>query len=85
MWSWNTSQSTASTEKVEEEVEEEVSTPSKQIPATLSSSGGLANVELVLPLKSTPTVTAGIPEAYLPICGPLDPFPILLPVPILLP
>ena len=65
-----TSQSTASTEKVEKEVEEEVSTPSKQIPATLSSDGGLANAELVLPLKYTPTVAAGLPEAYLQIHGP---------------
>ena len=63
----DTSQSTASTDKVEKEVKEEASTPSKQIPATLSSSGGLANAELVFPLKSTPTVTAGLPEAYLPI------------------
>ena len=66
----DTSQSTASTEKAEKEVEEEASTPSKQIPATLSSSGGLATAELVFPLKSTPVVTAGLPEAYLPICGP---------------
>ena len=63
-----TSQSTPSTEKDEKEVE--VSTPSKQIPATPSSSGGLATAELVFPLKSTPAVTAGLPEAYLPICGP---------------
>ena len=66
----DTSQSTASTEKVEKEVGEEASTPSKQIPAPLSSDGGLANVQLVFPLKSTPTVTAGLPEAYLPIHGP---------------
>ena len=66
----DTSQSTASAEKVEEEVEEEASTPSKQIPATLSHDGGLANTELVFPLKSTPTVTAGLLETYLPICGP---------------
>ena len=66
----DTTQSTASTEKVEKEIEEEASTPSKQIPATLSSDGGLANLELVFPLKSTPTVAAGLPEAYLPIHGP---------------
>ena len=66
----DSSQSTASTEKVDEEVKEEASTPSKQIPATLSSDGGLANTELVFPLKSTPTITVGLPEAYLPICGP---------------
>ena len=66
----DTSQSTASIEKVEEEVKEEASTPSKQIPVTLSSNGGLANAELVFALKSTPTVTAGLPEAYLPTCGP---------------
>ena len=66
----DTSQSMASTEKVEEEVKEEASTPFKQIPATLSSNGGLASTELVFPLKSTPTVTAGLPEAYLLIHGP---------------
>ena len=65
----DTSQSTASTEKAEKEVEEEASTPSKQIPANLSSSGRLATAELVFPLKSTPAVTAGLPEAYLSICG----------------
>ena len=65
----DTSQSTASTEKAEKEVKEEASTPSKQISATLSSSGGLATAELVFPLKST-AVTAGLPEAYLSICGP---------------
>ena len=66
----DTSQSTASTEKAEKEVVEETSTPSKQIPATLSSSGGLATAELVFPLKSTPAATAGLCKAYLPICGP---------------
>ena len=66
----DTSQSTVSTEKVEEEIEEEASNPSEQIPGTLSSSSGLANAELVFPLKSTSIVTAGLPEVYLPICGP---------------
>ena len=66
----DTSQSPASTEKVEEEVKEEASTPSKQIPATLSSNGGLGSAELVFPLKSAPTVTVGLPKAYLPIHGP---------------
>ena len=66
----DTSQFTASTEKAEREVEEEASTPSKQIPVTLSSSGGLATTELFFPLRSTSAVTAGLPEAYLPLHGP---------------
>ena len=66
----DTSQSTASTEKAEKEVKEVASTPSNQIPATLSSSGGLATTELVFPIKSITAVTAGLPETYLPICGP---------------
>ena len=46
----DTSQSTASTEKIEEEVKVKACTPSKQIPATLSSDGGLANT-VSFPLK----------------------------------
>ena len=66
----DTSQSTASREGAEKMVEEEASTPSKQISATLSSSGGLATAELVFPLKSTPALTASLSEAYIPIRGP---------------
>ena len=68
----DTSRSTVSTEKAEKEttVEEEASNLPKEIPATLSDSGGLATTELVFPLKSIPMVTTGLPEPFLPICGP---------------
>ena len=37
---------------------------------TTPVSGSLASAELVFPVKSVPTVTAGIPEPFLPVCGP---------------
>ena len=51
-------------------VEEEASNLPMKIPATLSDSGGLATAELVFPLKSIPTVITGLPEPFLPVCGP---------------
>ena len=37
---------------------------------TLSEAGYLATGELVFPLKSIPTVVAGLPKTYLPLHGP---------------
>ena len=64
--------STVSTEKAKKEamVEEEAPNLPKKFPATLSDSGGLATAELVFPLKSIPTVIAGLHEPFLLICGP---------------
>ena len=42
----------------------------EKTPPTLPDSGGLATAELVFPLKSIPTVIAGIPEPFLPVHGP---------------
>ena len=42
--------------------------PEKTFPS-VPVSGGLAAAELVFPLKSIPTVIAGIPEPFLPVCG----------------
>ena len=59
----DTSQFTISTEGATSSLPEKT-------PATLPDSGGLATAELVFPLKSIPTVIAGIPEPFLPVCGP---------------
>ena len=68
----DTSRSTVSTEKAKKEatVEEEASNLHEKIQATLSDSGGLATVEIVFPLKSIPTVIAGLHKPFLPIHGP---------------
>ena len=68
----DTSRSTVSTEKTEKEarVEEEASNIPEKILATLSDSGGLATAEFIFPLKSIPTVITGLPESFLPLCGP---------------
>ena len=42
--------------------------PEKTFPS-VPVSGGLATAELVFPLKLVPTVMAGIPEPFLPVCG----------------
>ena len=42
--------------------------PEKTLPL-VPVSGGLASAELVFPFKSVPTVMAGIPEPFLPVCG----------------
>ena len=65
------SQSTISLEEPEtgtttEEVASNI--PEKTSP-THPTSHSLATAELVFPLKSVPTVTAGIPESFLPVCG----------------
>ena len=68
----DTSQSTISTEETETgaTIEEATSNIPEKTPSTLHDSGGLATADLVFPLKSIPTVTAGIPEPFLPVCGP---------------
>ena len=43
---------------------------SRKISATLPDIGGLATAELVFPLKPIPTVITGLPEPFLPHCGP---------------
>ena len=67
----DTSVSTTSTEKSEKKIttEEKTSHVPEKIPATPDVSG-LATAELVFPLKPIPTVLTGLPEAYLPLCGP---------------
>ena len=70
--SLDTSQSTISTEETEigATIEEATSDIPEKNPLTLPGSGGLATAELVFPLKSIPTVVAGIPEPFLPVYGP---------------
>ena len=67
----DTSQSTISLEEPEtvtttEDVASNI--PEKTSP-TIPTSGSLATGELMFPLKSVPTVIAGIPKSYLPVCG----------------
>ena len=67
----DTSQSTISPEEAEANISVEDVTsniPEKTFPS-VPVSGGLAAAELVFPLKSVPTVIAGIPEPFLPVCG----------------
>ena len=51
-------------------IEETTSSLPEKTPTTLPDSGGLATAELVFPLKSIPTVIAGLPEPFLPVCDP---------------
>ena len=64
-----TSQSTISTEETEigATIEDVTSNIPEKTPPTIPASGGLATAELVFPLKSVPTITAGIPEPFLPV------------------
>ena len=64
--------STISTEKAEKKttIEEKTSDIPEKPTATLSNVGSLATAELVFPLKSIPTVIAGLPEPFLLLCGP---------------
>ena len=67
----DTSQSTISLEEAETDtmVEDVTSNiPEKTLPPVPVSSG-LASAELVFPLKSVPTVIAGIPKLFLPVHG----------------
>ena len=67
----DTSQSTISLEEAKADISVEDVTsniPEKAFPS-VPVSGGLAAAELVFPLKSVPTVIAGIPEPFLPVCG----------------
>ena len=62
----NTSQPTISLEEAETDITVEDVTSNileKTLP-TLPVSGGLASAELVFPLKSIPTVIAGIPKSF---------------------
>ena len=67
----DTSQSTISLEETETgaTIEDVGSNIPEKTPSTLPASDGLAAAELVFPLKSVPTVIAGIPEPFLPVCG----------------
>ena len=67
----DTSKSTISTEKSEKEatIEEKPSNVPEKLSATPSDIGGLATAELVFPLKSIPSIIAGLLESYLPLCG----------------
>ena len=68
----DTSQSTISTEETKTGATIEEATPNipEKTPSTLPNSGNLATAELVFPLKSIPTLIAGIPEPFLPVQGP---------------
>ena len=59
--------STEITGPPEEHPTEEASGSEPSSPIAVSS---LATAELVFPMKSIPLVIAGIPEAFLPLCGP---------------
>ena len=52
----------AEEEKTSEAVEETIAKPKEVC--------NLVTAELVFPFKSSPLVVAGIPEIYLPLCGP---------------
>ena len=65
----DTSQSTISLEETEATIEDVTSNILEKTLPTLPASGDLASAELVFPLKSVPTVTTGIPESFLPVCG----------------
>ena len=51
-------------------IEEKPSDVPEKATTTLSNIGGLATAELVFPLKSIPTNIPGLPESFLPLCGP---------------
>ena len=67
----DTSQSTISLEETETgaPIEDVASNIPKKTTPTLPASGSLPTAELVFPLKSVPTVIAGIREPFLPVCG----------------
>ena len=67
-----TFQSTICTEETEMGVTIEGTTSNllEKTPAILPDSGSLATAKLVFPLKSIHKVIAGIPEPFLPVCGP---------------
>ena len=41
-----------------------------RISTTSPEAGQLATAHLVFPLKSIPSVVAGLPKTYIPLCGP---------------
>ena len=57
-------------EKTSDKTLEKTSNVLENLPTTLLGVCGLATAELVFPLKSIPTVIAGLPKLYLPLCGP---------------
>ena len=60
----DTSQSTISIEETEATIEDVTSNIPEKTPPTLPASSGPATAELAFPLKSVPTVIAGIPEPF---------------------
>ena len=50
--------------------EEKTSEVVEEISTNPTEAGNLTSAELVLPFRSSPLVVAGIPETYLPLCGP---------------
>ena len=62
----DTSQSTISTEATETgaTIKDATSNIPEKTPPTIPASGSLATAEIVFPLKSIPTVIAGIPEPF---------------------
>ena len=68
----DTSKSTISTQKSEKEVttEEKPSDVPEKPTTTLPDISGLAAAKVVFPLKSIPIVITGLPEPFLPLCGP---------------
>ena len=50
--------------------EEKASGTSEEVTPKSQEVGNLATTDLIFPFKSIPFVTAGIPENYLPLCGP---------------
>ena len=67
----DTSQSTTSLEEPETgtTTEDVASNILEKTSPTLPISGSLVTAELVFPLKSVPTVIAGIPKSFLPVSG----------------
>ena len=67
----DTSQSTISIEETEtgSTIEDVTSNVPEKTSPTLPASGGLATAQLVFPLKSVPTLIAGIPKPFLPVHG----------------
>ena len=59
--------STASISEMKESTKEEVPL---SLPIPSSEESGLIGTELVFPMQSIPLVVAGIPESFLPLCGP---------------
>ena len=59
--------STASISEIKESSKEDIPL---SLPILSSKESGLVGAELVFPMQSIPLVVAGIPESFLPLCGP---------------